>query len=268
MTGEKMSGFTKEIIIRTLFELLNEKPLAKITVKDIVERCGVNRNTFYYHFRDISDVVESALLREVDNAFEHPVEVDSMLECLEVLVKLPFDNDIISGKVLKQYLEEKIWKNRFAQVIEVDTLLMMIESKLDFKFSYGKTSFKDAALIRQAVFVEEQGFEKEFDKLDNTAYHLVIYKDEQPIAVGRMYFKDKTTMILGRIAALKEYRGQKLGSKVVTALENKARELGCLETELSAQQQAQKFYEKLGYKPDGDMYYDEWCPHVTMKKIL
>lgn len=179
-----------------------------------------------------------------------------------------FDNDIISGKVLKQYLEEKIWKNRFAQVIEVDTLLMMIESKLGFKFSYGKTSFKDAALIRQAVFVEEQGFEKEFDKLDNTAYHLVIYKDEQPIAVGRMYFKDKTTMILGRIAAIKEYRGQKLGSKVVTALENKARELGCLETELSAQQQAQKFYEKLGYKPDGDMYYDEWCPHVTMKKIL
>ena len=92
MTGEKMSGFTKEIIIRTLFELLNEKPLAKITVKDIVERCGVNRNTFYYHFRDISDVVESALLREVDNAFEHPVEVDSMLECLEVLVKLIGEN--------------------------------------------------------------------------------------------------------------------------------------------------------------------------------
>ena len=83
-----MSGFTKEIIIRTLFELLNEKPLGKITVKDIVERCGVNRNTFYYHFRDISDVVECALLREVDKAFERPVEVDSVLECLEVLVNL------------------------------------------------------------------------------------------------------------------------------------------------------------------------------------
>lgn len=83
-----MSGFTKEIIIRTLFELLNEKPLAKITVKDIVERCGVNRNTFYYHFRDISDVVECALLREVDQVFERPVEVDSVLECLEVLVNL------------------------------------------------------------------------------------------------------------------------------------------------------------------------------------
>ena len=72
-----MSSFTKEVIIKTLFELLNEKPLAKITVKDIVERCGVNRNTFYYHFRDISDVVECALKREVDKAFEQPVEIDS-----------------------------------------------------------------------------------------------------------------------------------------------------------------------------------------------
>ena len=39
-----MSGFTKEIIARTFTELLDEKPMSKITVKDIVERCGVNRN--------------------------------------------------------------------------------------------------------------------------------------------------------------------------------------------------------------------------------
>lgn len=53
-----MSGFTKEIIAKTFTELLDEKSMSKITVKDIVERCGVNRNTFYYHFKDIPDVVE------------------------------------------------------------------------------------------------------------------------------------------------------------------------------------------------------------------
>ena len=129
-TGEEMSSFTKEIIIKTLFELLNEKPLAKITVKDIVERCGVNRNTFYYHFKDISDVVESALLREVDKAFERPVEVDSVLECLEVLVNLIGENrkamlhiycsvqrdtftsalDKISGYIVQQYAEHNFDK--------------------------------------------------------------------------------------------------------------------------------------------------------------
>lgn len=46
MRKDNMSGFTKEIIAKTFTELLDEKPMSKITVKDIVERCGVNRNTF------------------------------------------------------------------------------------------------------------------------------------------------------------------------------------------------------------------------------
>ena len=39
-----MSGFTKEIIAKTFTEILDEKPMSKVTVRDIVERCGVNRN--------------------------------------------------------------------------------------------------------------------------------------------------------------------------------------------------------------------------------
>ena len=63
-----MSGFTKEIIAKTFTELLDEKPMSKITVKDIVERCGVNRNTFYYHFKDIPDVVEFILKKKWDDS--------------------------------------------------------------------------------------------------------------------------------------------------------------------------------------------------------
>ena len=66
-----MSGFTKEIIAKTFTELLDEKPMSKITVKDIVERCGVNRNTFYYHFKDIPDVVEFILKKKWDEILEN-----------------------------------------------------------------------------------------------------------------------------------------------------------------------------------------------------
>ena len=59
-----MSGFTKEIIAKTFTELLDEKPMSKITVKDIVERCGVNRNTFII-IKDIPDVVEFILKKKV-----------------------------------------------------------------------------------------------------------------------------------------------------------------------------------------------------------
>ena len=48
-----------ELLIAAAFDrLLEEKPLTKITVKEIVERCGINRNTFYYHFREIPDLQE------------------------------------------------------------------------------------------------------------------------------------------------------------------------------------------------------------------
>ena len=48
-----MAQFTRTAIVNSFIRLLNEKPLDKITVKDIVDDCGVNRNTFYYHFQDI-----------------------------------------------------------------------------------------------------------------------------------------------------------------------------------------------------------------------
>ena len=44
-----MPNFTKKAIRESFIKLLNERPLNKITVKDIVEDCGVNRNSFYYH---------------------------------------------------------------------------------------------------------------------------------------------------------------------------------------------------------------------------
>lgn len=57
-----MSQTTKRALAMSLRKLLQNKPLDKITVVDIVEDCGVNRQTFYYHFRDIYDLVEWELL--------------------------------------------------------------------------------------------------------------------------------------------------------------------------------------------------------------
>ena len=48
-----MLQLTKKAIVNSFIKLLNEKPLDKITVKNIAEDCGINRTTFYYHFRII-----------------------------------------------------------------------------------------------------------------------------------------------------------------------------------------------------------------------
>ena len=48
---------TEQLIINTFLELVEEKPLDKITIQDIADKCGINRNTFYYHFEDKYDLV-------------------------------------------------------------------------------------------------------------------------------------------------------------------------------------------------------------------
>ena len=53
-----MSDLTKRALEQSLKNLLLQKPLHKITISDIADDCGINRMTFYYHFKDIYDLVE------------------------------------------------------------------------------------------------------------------------------------------------------------------------------------------------------------------
>ena len=53
-----MSELTKRALEQSLKNLLLQKPLNKITISDIADDCGINRMTFYYHFKDIYDLVE------------------------------------------------------------------------------------------------------------------------------------------------------------------------------------------------------------------
>ena len=65
-----MSQTTKRALEASLKELLLEKPLNKITINDITEDCGVNRMTFYYHFKDIYDLVDWILVEDASKALE------------------------------------------------------------------------------------------------------------------------------------------------------------------------------------------------------
>jgi AcrR family transcriptional regulator len=64
--GAVMSNFTEQAIIEAFNGLLEERPLDKITVADISERCGINRNTFYYHYHDVYDLMDSIFRDETD----------------------------------------------------------------------------------------------------------------------------------------------------------------------------------------------------------
>ena len=129
---------------------------------------------------------------------------------------------------------------------------------------------KEASDIRKKVFVEEQGFQNEFDDIDNVATHFVMFDDnEVPIATCRAFFNEKENLyILGRIAVSKEHRGQNLGRIIIEEAEKHIKEKEGKEIRIHAQCRVVAFYEKLGYIPFGETDYDESRPHVWMKKEI
>ena len=127
----------------------------------------------------------------------------------------------------------------------------------------------EAVQIRQEVFVEEQGFEVEFDETDHHARHIVLFDDEMPVGVCRFYLDDdKNAYVLGRVAVRKEFRGRSFGLMLVQEAEKQVRALRGDKLLLAAQTRVREFYEKQGYAAEGEEFLDEYCPHIWMSKAL
>lgn len=128
----------------------------------------------------------------------------------------------------------------------------------------------ESRFIRETVFLDEQGFEKEYDENDNIAKHIVIYENDEAIGTCRLYWDDEVNCYhVGRIAVLKPHRGKGLGIKIVTEAEKIIKEMGGKEVFISGQVQVVEFYvKKLGYTQYGDVYLEEKKPHVALKKSI
>ena len=72
-----MSQVTKRALEASLKKLLLQKPLTKITINDITEDCGISRMTFYYHFKDIYDLVEWVCVEDAKQALEDKKHYDT-----------------------------------------------------------------------------------------------------------------------------------------------------------------------------------------------
>lgn len=88
-----MTAFSaREAIKAAALRLLEERPLREITVKDIVQECGVNRNTFYYHFRDIPALLEELITDQADRIIAAQGPALSLADCLETAARFALDH--------------------------------------------------------------------------------------------------------------------------------------------------------------------------------
>jgi predicted GNAT family N-acyltransferase len=129
--------------------------------------------------------------------------------------------------------------------------------------------------LRHLVFVQEQGvpIELEEDEYDETGLHAVLCNElGLSIATARLIQKDPLaepkTRRIGRMAVRKELRGSGLGSKILSALIERAREMGTNRVSLHAQLSAKSFYEANGFTPVGGVFSEAGIDHIEMIKDI
>ena len=82
-----MALSTKKALAQSLRNLLAKRTLDKITVKDIVDDCGVNRQTFYYHFHDIYDLLEWIFDDMIDTMLAERNPEDRWTDGVDVIIE-------------------------------------------------------------------------------------------------------------------------------------------------------------------------------------
>ncbi len=87
-----MPNFTRNAIKASFLKLLSQRPLDKITIKDIVEDCGVNRNSFYYHFEDLPALLEEIVGEQAAAMMARHPTIDSVEEGCEAIVEFVTKN--------------------------------------------------------------------------------------------------------------------------------------------------------------------------------
>ena len=109
-----MSQTTKRALEASLKKLLLEKPLNKITINDITEDCGVNRMTFYYHFKDIYDLVDWILVEDATKVLEGRQSFDTWNEAyLDILRQIQENKTLVLNvyrSVGREQVEQYLYK--------------------------------------------------------------------------------------------------------------------------------------------------------------
>lgn len=130
---------TKEMLAISLKKIMSYESLDKITVTQVAALCGINRQTFYYHFKDLYDLLYWLLDNEEKKMFDNKKGLSSPLEIIQNLYNYVITNEetiyaiyySLQEEILERYLANRIEKSlisyfrNYSEVKEVDEEILL-----------------------------------------------------------------------------------------------------------------------------------------------
>ena len=156
-----MSNITKKALMESLKKLMLQKPLNKITINDLTTDCGISRMAFYYHFRDIYDLVEWACLEESTKALQGKKTYETWQEGLLQIFEAVYENKpfiinayhAVSRERIENYLFQLTHDLIMGVVLEQSKETALSDAQKNFIADFYKYSFVGIMLdwIRQGM---------------------------------------------------------------------------------------------------------------------
>ena len=103
-----MNNITKNALEESLKKFLLQKPLDKITISDLITDCGISRMAFYYHFKDIYDLVEWSCIEDASRALQGKKTYDTWQEGLQQIFEAVLENKPFILNVYRSVKREQV----------------------------------------------------------------------------------------------------------------------------------------------------------------
>ncbi len=103
-----MPADMKHTIVETYMEMVRKGNVDKITVKALIEECHISRQTFYYHFRDIMDVLEWSFRMVVERLVQRTLKAEGAEEAIRIFVSSTVENHQMIEKLMNSQRRREI----------------------------------------------------------------------------------------------------------------------------------------------------------------
>lgn len=103
-----MAENVKEKIAETFLAMTARKNFDKITIKDLVQECGISRQAFYYHFQDILEVIEWIMQRSADELLRRSLQAEDPKAALRLFIDFSMENRSFIHHLLRSRQREQM----------------------------------------------------------------------------------------------------------------------------------------------------------------
>lgn len=170
---------TKRMIAETFLAMTKQNNIDKITVKSLIEACDISRQTFYYHFQDILEVIEWCVEQSVQEMIERSMKKETLYDAIHEFVTMVFEEQTLLDKLLRSQKWEQTEGIIFQGLrMYLQELMHCKVPQLHLKFSHPDVAMEFYTYGIAGLVIEYAGKKQtDIDWLSEQICELVIGED-------------------------------------------------------------------------------------------